>query len=182
MYHMAQKDKLEITTPDLVVLSLLAERPMHGYELNQELERREVRDWAGISRPQVYYSLNKLHRRRLIKSLLGKKSPGGPKREVYELIPAGQAQLEDALEKPEWATQRVPPPFLTWVALSIHARPGVASKQLEQRREFLRKEIAREKATLQAIRRDSGPMVRVAEWMVGLTIRQMEVELEWLEW
>ena len=50
----------ELTTPDLVLLSLLAERPMHGYQANAELERREVRDWAGISRPQVYYSLEKL--------------------------------------------------------------------------------------------------------------------------
>jgi hypothetical protein len=33
---------------------------MHGYGVNQELARREVRDWAGVSRPQVYYSLRKL--------------------------------------------------------------------------------------------------------------------------
>ena len=52
--------KRGLTTPDLVLLSLLAERPMHGYQANLELERREVRDWAGISRPQVYYSLEKL--------------------------------------------------------------------------------------------------------------------------
>ena len=51
------KRKLGLTTPDLVLLSLLAERPMHGYQANLELERREIRDWAGISRPQIYYSL-----------------------------------------------------------------------------------------------------------------------------
>ena len=33
-----------LTTPDLVLLSLLAERPMHGYQANTELERREWRD------------------------------------------------------------------------------------------------------------------------------------------
>ena len=54
------KKKLGLTTPDLVLLSLLAERPMHGYQANAELVRREIRDWAGISRPQVYYSLEKL--------------------------------------------------------------------------------------------------------------------------
>jgi len=37
------------TTPDLVLLSLLAERPMHGYQANAELERREIRDWANVS-------------------------------------------------------------------------------------------------------------------------------------
>ena len=48
--------------PDLVLLSLLAEQPMHGYQANLELERRQVQDWAGVSRPQVYYSLEKLAR------------------------------------------------------------------------------------------------------------------------
>ena len=52
--------KSTLTTPDLVLLSLLAERAMHGYEANLELERRCIRDWAAISRPQVYYSLEKL--------------------------------------------------------------------------------------------------------------------------
>ena len=55
--------KLDLTTPDLVLLSLLAERPMHGYQANLELVRREVQDWAGISRPQVYYSLENLRAR-----------------------------------------------------------------------------------------------------------------------
>ena len=39
---------------------------MHGYEANQELQRRQVEDWAGISRPQVYYSLEKLNRLLLV--------------------------------------------------------------------------------------------------------------------
>src|SRR5436853_184716 len=61
--------RVELTTPDLVLLSLLAERPMHGYQANLELERREIRDWANVSRPQVYYSLEKLARGGLIRSL-----------------------------------------------------------------------------------------------------------------
>src|SRR3981081_4205704 len=55
-----QKKQPTLTIADLVLLSLLAERPMHGYEANLELERRCIRDWAAISRPQVYYSLEKL--------------------------------------------------------------------------------------------------------------------------
>jgi DNA-binding PadR family transcriptional regulator len=171
----------ELTTPDLVVLSLLAEKPLHGYELNLELERREVRDWAGISRPQVYYSLNKLRRLRLIQPVTVKESSGGPSRQVFRVTGEGLEGLADSLERPGWATQRIPPPFLTWLALSLHARPGVASKQLEQRRQFLRAEIKKERETLKDIRKDTGPMTRVAELMVELTIRQFEVELKWLE-
>ena len=57
----------ELTTADLVLLSLLAEKPMHGYQANAELERREIRDWAAISRPQVYYSMEKLARLGLLR-------------------------------------------------------------------------------------------------------------------
>ncbi|HEY2236828.1 MAG TPA: hypothetical protein VGK01_25385, partial [Candidatus Angelobacter sp.] len=58
--------KAALTVPDLVLLSQLAEQPMHGYQANLELERRQVQDWAGVSRPQVYYSLEKLARLSLI--------------------------------------------------------------------------------------------------------------------
>src|SRR2546428_14003016 len=63
------KDRATVTTPDLVILSLLAERPMHGYEVNAELERRQARDWVAISRPQIYYSLEKLARGGLLNEL-----------------------------------------------------------------------------------------------------------------
>ena len=170
----------ELTTPDLVVLALLAERPMHGYELNRELERREVRDWAGISRPQVYYSLQKLKRARRIQPSGPRARKGSVKRQVFALTGAGREALAGALERPSWATERVPPPFLTWLALSPHARAGVASRQLQRRREFLLAQVKKERATLAAIRKDSGSMVQVASLMVDLTIRQMEVELDWL--
>src|ERR1700680_4477930 len=80
---MAASEKRELTTPDLVLLSLLAERPMHGYEANLELERRQVRDWAGISRPQVYYSLDKLGRLGLIRGADSEKPQAGPARRVF---------------------------------------------------------------------------------------------------
>ena len=82
----------ELTTPDLVLLSLLAERPMHGYEANLELTRREVRDWAGISRPQVYYSLDKLERLGLIRAGESDEPRAGPERRVFATTAKGRAR------------------------------------------------------------------------------------------
>src|SRR5204862_2726071 len=70
--------RARLTTPDLVLLSLLAERPMHGYQANAELERREIRDWAAISRPQVYYSLEKLAKSGMIRPASDKTEAAGP--------------------------------------------------------------------------------------------------------
>ncbi len=170
----------DLTLPDLVVLSLLAERPMHGYELNQELERRDVSDWAGVSRPQVYYSLKKLARAgQLLRAGQGE-GRAGPERRVWRLSAAGRRALSQTLGQEAWVTQRPPPPFLTWLALSAFANPADRSRLIRRRRDFLRQELARERATLEAIRADTGPTVPAAALIVQLVIRQWEVEVEWL--
>jgi DNA-binding PadR family transcriptional regulator len=172
--------RLALTTPDLVLLSLLAERPMHGYQANLELERREIRDWAGISRPQVYYSLEKLSRAGLIRSLETDEPAAGPERSTFETTAKGRAALADALEREEWARERDRPAFLTWIALSWQARPGVFQRQLERRRSFLEKELKREKETLRSILEEVGHAHHEAVWMVRLMIEQFTVELRWL--
>jgi DNA-binding PadR family transcriptional regulator len=177
---MAAAKNGDLTTPDLVLLSLLAERPMHGYEANLELERRQVRDWAGISRPQVYYSLDKLARLRLIQGAETDEPVAGPERRVFVTAAKGRAALADALEREDWTTQRERPPFLTWVALSWQARPGVFQQQLKRRRQFLEKELSREEATLREIRKEVGHRFHEAVWMVSLVIQQFRAELRWL--
>jgi len=173
--------KLALTTPDLVLLSLLAERPMHGYQANLELERREIRDWAGISRPQVYYSLEKLVRKGLIRSLETEEQAGGPERSTFETTAKGKAALAAALEREEWTAQRERPPFLTWLALSWQARPEAVRLQLRRREEFLGRELAREKETLESILKEVGHPYHEAVWMVSLMIEQFETERKWLK-
>ena len=177
---MPKTKRRELTTPDLVLLSLLAERPMHGYQANLELERRQVRDWAGISRPQVYYSLEKLARLGLIKSADSDEPVAGPERSVFGTTAVGRAALADALEREEWTDQRERPPFLTWIALSWQARPGVFERQLRKRERFLAKELEREAATLRAVRAEVGHRFHEAVWMLSLTIQQLRTELRWL--
>jgi len=169
-----------LTTPDLVLLSLLAERPMHGYQANRELERREVADWAGISRPQVYYSLKKLARLRLIRSAKSAGPLAGPERSVFATTARGRAALAATLEREGWTTQRERPPFLTWMALSWQARPGVFLRQVRRRQDFLKNELLREEATLRGIQAEVGHRFHEAVWMVSLTIRQFQTELRWL--
>jgi len=170
----------ELTTPDLVLLSLLAERPMHGYQANAELERREVRDWAGISRPQIYYSMEKLAGLGLVRAVHSAEDAAGPQRRVFTTSVKGKAALADALERNDWCLQRERPPFLTWMALSWQARPGVFLRQLELRRTFVKAELDREEATLKAILAETGHPFHEAVWMVKLVIEQFKTELRWL--
>jgi DNA-binding PadR family transcriptional regulator len=180
-----------LTTPDLVLLSLLAERPMHGYEANLELERRQVHDWAGISRPQVYYSLEKLAGLLLIRPVsrrwfsAGPSSNAsallaGPERHTFATTPRGRRALSAALQRDSWTTQRDRPAFLTWLALSWQASPRTFQRQLRRRRDFLERELVREQATLRAVLNEVGHRHHEAVWMLRLVIAQFKIELRWL--
>jgi DNA-binding PadR family transcriptional regulator len=175
-----KENRNKLTTADLVLLSLLAEQPMHGYQANAELERREVRDWAGISRPQVYYSLEKLARLGMVRSATTKKPAEGPERAIFAITTGGKTALGDALEGEDWTVQRERPTFLTWMALSWQARRGVFARQLDRRAEFLKRELQHERATLASVLDEVGHANHEAVWMIKLMIAQFETEIRWL--
>ena len=153
---------------------------MHGYQANLELQRRDIRDWAAISRPQVYYSLEKLAAAGFIRKARNSEPASGPERTVFETTAAGRAATADALEGDHWTEQRDHPTFPTWIALSWLARPGLFQKQLRRRRTFLNQEWAREKETLRSILEEVGHPYHEAVWMVTLMIEQFRIELKWL--
>jgi len=175
---MATKNAL--TLADLVVLSMLAEHPKHGYELWAELERREVAQWASISKPQVYYSLKKLKQARHIEDTSAGDAALGPDRQTFQPTPSGRRALADALARAEWATQHVPSPFVTWMVLSWQARPRDFSAQIARRRKFLESQIQFERDALESIIEETSATSDAA-MIVRLAIRQNEIELAWLD-
>jgi len=169
-----------LSIPDLVLLSLLAEKPMHGYQANAELERRQIRDWAAISRPQVYYSMDKLSRAGLIRQCESPDPAEGPERQVFRTTKRGIDALADALERDDWVSARERPPFLTWMALSWQASHSTVLKQLRRREQFLEAELAHEQETLRAVEKEVGHPFHEAVWMIKLVVEQFRTELLWL--
>ena len=165
---------------------------MHGYQANVELERRQVRDWAGISRPQVYYSLEKLARRKLVHAVEGGEPAtcpppaaagrrrAGPDRHVFETTESGRRALAGALEREWWTTGRDRPAFITWLALSWQASPRVVMEQVRRRQRFVAAELAREQEVLRSIFDEVGHPYHEAVWAVSLTVAQFQTELRWL--
>ncbi len=154
---------------------------MHGYEANATLENRKIRDWAAVSRPQIYYSLDKLTRLELIRVTDDGSSSAGPERRVFQTTEAGRQRLADALETPGWATTRVHQPFLTWLALSWQARPRAFAQQVKRRRKFLEQQRTEEEATLQDVLTEVGHPYHEAVWMLKLALAKIELELKWLD-
>jgi DNA-binding PadR family transcriptional regulator len=170
----------EVTLADLVVLSMLTEQAMHGYELWAELERRQVAKWASITKTQVYYSLRKLEAAQHIETIDDGDDSLGPERRVYRPTDGGRRLLSDQLAHAKWATRRPPDPFLTWLVLSWQARPRDFAAQIARRRKFVAKQLEEDGAALNAIIAETSPSSDAA-LIVRLGIRQFEVELAWLD-
>lgn len=173
--------KFHLTTADLIVLGLICERPMHGYELNQELLKRDVRDWADVSRPQVYYSLNKLANVKMVMTIASKLPTEGPERQVYKITALGKKSLNNALDNERWTNQRPPPSFITWLALSIHASNDVIKRHIKMRRQFLESELEREERTYQTFSHLKGKPIATGLLMIEYAILQFKTELKWLD-
>ncbi|HEY8477008.1 MAG TPA: helix-turn-helix transcriptional regulator [Chloroflexota bacterium] len=86
------------TTPSLV-LALLAERPMHGYELARAIQERSAGALA-LGQGVLYPTLHRLEREGLIVGSWEARR-AGPERRVYRITPKGQAVLADG--RAEWA-------------------------------------------------------------------------------
>ncbi len=93
-----------MTDAELVILSLIAEKPRHGYQIEQVIAEREMREWTELGFSSIYYLLNKLEAGGLIESALERPSGRGPARKVYTITEAGweacQGGILEALSEP----------------------------------------------------------------------------------
>jgi len=178
---MSNASKADALTPcDLVVLVTIAAKPRHGYDLWKELEEASVKDWAPVSKPQIYYSLKKLQALKFVETKAAREKAAGPKKEVFAATRSGRAAMKKALADPWWAQTREPPPFNTWAALSLVLTADDKLRQTARRRAFIEKEIAREKATLVELEPYRVDTADLARSLIGLQIDLFETELKWL--
>ena len=85
-----------MTKIDLVLLGLLMEQPRHGYDIKQEIERRDMKNWVGISTPSIYNGLSRLERQGALtaRQESGKHHAG---RTVYSITEAGRNSFRRGL-------------------------------------------------------------------------------------
>jgi len=96
---------VEISNPELVILSLVAEQPRHAYEIEQVIEERNIRYWTELGFSSIYRILTGLEESGWLRGQMQAPEGRGPARKVYSLTPAGkkgwqQAAL-DTLAKPD---------------------------------------------------------------------------------
>jgi DNA-binding PadR family transcriptional regulator len=121
---------------ELVILGLLNEKPMHGYQINQEIKERQMDHWAQIALPSIYNSLTKLEESGLV-TMETEKVGKMPERHVYHITPEGKAMLADLVEEFLMSEKEPDMPFYLGVAFVYGLSMERALNSLGKRQEHL---------------------------------------------
>ncbi len=165
------------TKTDLLLLGLLLDRPMHGYELYQQIQSEGIDQWFSISAAGVYYSLGKLHDQA---SVAESRQQGGrsSRKSVYRLTDKGRKSFFEAMEV-ELASQEETCLEYDLVIYLLNKLPSHrAIPQLEQRQVFLAEQVETVEMSLRAERENGRSPLKLA--ILDHKRRFLEMERDWL--
>lgn len=117
----------------LAVLALLAERPMHPYQMSATLRERRKEDSIKINYGSLYSVVESLQKRGLIEARETVREGRRPERTVYAVTPPGERMLVDWLSELLSTPVKEYPAFEAALALMPVLPPDEVTSLLEHR-------------------------------------------------
>jgi DNA-binding PadR family transcriptional regulator len=166
------------THSELAILSLLAEEPRHGYDIEQMIEQRGMRNWTEIGFSSIYYLLNKLEQSGKIHSRIEASRGKGPARKVYELTEAGQADWRKAV----LAALALPEPCHLPIQIGLSNLPLIALDEAKSALGSYLMTLQARHAELANRQKNRGfPLPYQVNAMFNLSLAMIEAEINWLQ-
>ena len=95
----------DVSNAELALLSLLAEKSMHAYEIEKIIEERNIRNWTELGFSSIYRLLTNMEKKKWLSAKLTPSEGRGPARKVYALTEKGKelwrSSVLNILEKPD---------------------------------------------------------------------------------
>lgn len=166
----------ELTPAELTLLGLLMEKPRHGYELDEVISARGMREWTEIGFSSIYYLLTRLRDRGLIAEIDAERPARGKARRVYGPTAEGRRACARAAEAAVAELRPVFPPVLVGLANQPVIPPERLRAALDRRAAALAAKVAEIGAA-----RDAQPwMPGFARAVFDYTLGQLTAEQQWL--
>jgi DNA-binding PadR family transcriptional regulator len=162
-----------LTEGEIVVLGLLAERPRHGYDLEQTVRERGIREWTSLGFSSLYYLLEKLETKGLIR--LQKPAQQSTKR-VFTITPDGEHACRQAVAALLSDLQPQHTAFLVALANSPLLTDVEVRDHLALREQHITEKLAVLAVTLQR----QQPVPDFVDQMFDYSISLLQAEREWL--
>jgi DNA-binding PadR family transcriptional regulator len=165
-----------MTDAELAILGLVVEQPRHGYEIEQVIEERGMREWTEVGFSSIYYLLKKLEREGLVEGRL-EEAERGPARKVFCATPDGVEALRagtlDALSVPK----RCYSPLLLGLSHLPTVPPAEAQTALQKYRAAL---VHRLKNVQEGWDRQR-PLPYFVDAMFDHSVTMVQTELRWVD-
>ncbi len=166
-----------MTNAELAILSLIAETPRHGYEIEQTIESRGMREWTEIGFSSIYYLLNKLEKAGFVGSELIATHGRGSARRVFQITLDGRA----ALNKATLEALSHPKPSYPSILLGMANLPNVSVvRALGALRNYHAGLIDRTEH-VEARNKSQGPLPDHVEMLFDYSLSMLEAEKNWIE-
>ena len=166
-----------MTNAELAILSLVAEAPCHGNEIEQIIEERGMREWTEIGFSSIYYLLKKLEKADLVESELIPTLGRGKARRVYTITEDGYgvllASTMDALSHP----QQTYPAVLLGVSNLPILEGNQAQNALESYLAGVEERLAHVKGKVEA----QSPLPPHVQYLFDYSLMLLEAEKRWVE-
>lgn len=94
----------------LVILGLLRDKPLYGYELKQIIEER-MGDWTSIAFGSIYFALGKLAEEGFVEKVATEKAGARPSRSIYRITDSGREEFLRLLRENWRSMKRFYHPF-----------------------------------------------------------------------
>lgn len=166
-----------LSDAELLVLGLVAEMPRHGYQLDQVIEARGMREWTQIGFSSIYFVLGQLETAGLVTAGRPRGGRKGTRaRKVYSISPAGRRALKAhtiaALREIRPAHSSVLLGMINWPALK--RAPALDALRARGRA------IEAERARLAAIQAEQQPLPDYLDSLFEYALGQLRAEAEWV--
>jgi DNA-binding PadR family transcriptional regulator len=166
-----------MTNAELAVLSLVVENPRYGYDIENVIEVRGMREWTEIGFSSIYYLLKKLEHQGWIEAHLEPATGRGPARKVYRATPAGmhafQAGVLEALSIP----RRAYPSLL----LGLACVPGVPHARAVEALRHYRAALTERLAHVGGRQAAQRPLPYFVVATFDYSLAMLRAELAWIE-
>ena len=167
-----------MTNAELAILTLVVEKPRHGYEIEQVIEERGMRNWTEVGFSSIYYLLNKLKEKGLVTSQLEQPGGRGPTRKVFQITEQGLKVWYQAILGTLTTPERRSTSFLLGISSLTFILPEDTIQALEQYRESLvqQRDQVKQRWEEQSIQ----PLPTFVDAMFDYSATLIEAEINWI--
>ena len=166
-----------MTNAELAILGLISEGPHHGYEIEQVIKERGMREWTEIGFSSIYYLLKKLEKAHFVESEVVDTHGRGKARRVYQITDEGRKVLHETVLDVLSCPQKSFPSVL----LGIANLSSISAEQAKIALEAYRDDVAERLAYIRAKAEEKKDAPKQTQYLFDYSLFMLDAEIRWID-